>query len=84
MNAEYCSYTDAESDRMGWAEHLSMFVVDAEGDGGGLQEQPRLLLVHLLPQTLHATLTLRCFLNTHKQTSKRTQRISFSAETETK
>lgn len=65
MRLEHYSYTDAESERVGQADHLSMFVVDAEGDGGGVQEQPRLLLVHLLPQTLHATLTLRCFLQTY-------------------
>lgn len=50
------------------AGHLSVLVVDAEGDGGGVQQQPGLLLVHLLPQTLHAALTLRCFLNTHTHT----------------
>lgn len=46
-----------------------MFVVDAKGDGGGVQEQPGLLLVHLLPETLHAALTLRCFL--HKDTDRK-------------
>lgn len=51
-------------------EHLSVFVVDAEGDCGGVQEQPRLLLVHLLPETFHATLTLRRFLDTRTQTWK--------------
>lgn len=50
---------------MGQEDHLSVFVVNAEGDGGRVQEQPRLLLVHLLPQTLHATLTFGCFLQTH-------------------
>lgn len=72
---------DAEIDRMAREDYLSMFVVDAEGDGGGVQEQPRLLLIHLLPQTLHATLTLRCFLNT-KQANR--QRISFSAGIDTR
>lgn len=48
-------------------DYLSMFVVDAEWDGGRVQEEPRLLLIHLLPQTLHASLTLRCFLDIQKQ-----------------
>lgn len=72
VRLERCSYTDAESDRMGRADHLSVFVVDAEGDGRGVQEQPRLLLVHLLPQTLDATLTLRRFL---QNTNKKNRRV---------
>lgn len=55
-------------------EYLSVFVVDAEGDGGGMQEQPWLLLVHLLPQTLHAALTLRRFLHTHIKSKGSSQR----------
>lgn len=56
----------ASEQKKGSAEHLSVFVVNAEGDGGGMQEQPRLLLIHLLPQSLHTTLTLRSFLNAQK------------------
>lgn len=44
-----------------------MFVVDAEGNRGRVQEQPRLLLIHLLPQPLHTALTLGCLLNTQNQ-----------------
>ncbi len=71
-----CAQQDADRNCVGLphlkqACYLSMFVVDAEGDGGGVQEQPRLLLIHLLPQALHATLTLRCFLNTHIQRIKK-------------
>lgn len=65
VRLERRSYMDAESARTGQTDYLSVLVVDAEGDGGGVQEQPRLLLIHLLPQTLHATLPLWCFLNTH-------------------
>lgn len=57
----------ASKQKKGSAEHLSVFVVNAEGDGGGMQEQPRLLLIHLLPQSLHTTLTLWCFLNAQNQ-----------------
>lgn len=46
-----------------------MLVVDAEGNGGRVQEQPRLLLIHLLPQTLHTTLTLGRLLDTQSQQS---------------
>ncbi len=48
-SGESCSYKEAESGSVGRADHLSMLVVDAEGDGGRVQEQPRLLLIHLLP-----------------------------------
>lgn len=44
-----------------------MFVVDAEGNRGRVQEQPRLLLIHFLPQPLHTTLTFGRLLNTQNQ-----------------
>lgn len=44
-----------------------MFVVDAEGNRGRVQQQPRLLLIHLLPQPLHTALALGCLLNTQNQ-----------------
>lgn len=53
------------SGETGALQYLSVFVVDAERDGGGVQEQPGLLLVHLLPETVHAALTLWCFLCKH-------------------
>lgn len=68
---KHYTYSDCRQWQKGdGKEHLSVFVVDAEGDCGGVQEQPRLLLVHLLPETFHATLTLRRFLDTRTQTCR--------------
>lgn len=64
------------SDTQTTVPHLSVLVVDAEGDGGRVKQQPRLLLVHLLPQTFHAALTLWRFLNTQANTAIGTMSLS--------
>lgn len=79
VRQEHFINMDAEGDMTGGQIYLSMFVVDAEGDGGGVCEQPRLLLIHLLPQTLHAALTLRCFLYTHRHTHTQTSKPTFTS-----
>ena len=58
----------------GQRPYLAVFVVDAEGDGGRVEQQPGLLLIHLLPEALHpTTLALQGLLHTHTHTHTHSQ-----------